>query len=449
MIRLCDNQKFILLEVSENQYKDIKNIANQSISDLVQNSNLLIFPHSLDSLHGNIQNDVILFLNDCIKTDENKLEINLLTNNIIGFIGRNDTQITITSRFAEKDINDYFLHYMLQKTMGINLFNFEQTKSHENIWNFLYYLFPYYLKRAYSQGIFKAYQKNQYNDANVKGTIDIKRHIKMNIPFQGKIAYNNSEHSYNNFLTQLIRHTIEFINSHPFASYILKNDSELNSIVQQFRFITEKTYNLNERNKIIIKNLKPVQHPYYTEYKPLQKLCIEILQNKGLTFGQEKDKIYGILFDIAWLWEKYLKTILPKSFIHCDNLTKKNVQYLFESNKQPIYPDFLDLKNKIVTDAKYMPLDNKGEYSEDSEKALSIYYKTITYMYRFQSNRAFLLYPTKESEIQRKDLKIKDTNGTLIKLGLPIPQEAIDFQEFIEKIKKNEIEYIEELKNSN
>jgi 5-methylcytosine-specific restriction enzyme subunit McrC len=129
----------------------------------------------------------------------------------MGFIGRNSTQLTISSRFAKDENNDYFLHYMLQKVFSINLLKFDQTPNKENIWDFLLYLFPYYLKKAYSQGIYKAYRKEEYNDTNVKGSIDVKRHILRNIPFTGKIAYTTREHSYNNYLTQLIRHTIEHI----------------------------------------------------------------------------------------------------------------------------------------------------------------------------------------------------------------------------------------------
>lgn len=441
MLRLTDNnngQDFDLN--SDINIEDVESIANCTIKDLVQNTNVLIFPHSLQKLHGDIQNRFIFSL---IK-DNNK--INLRTNNIMGFVGKNNTQITIMSRFAKEDTHDYFLHYMLQKTLGINLFNFNQVKGSENIWNFFYYLFPYYLKKAYSQGIFKTYQKVQYNNANVKGIIDLKRHIKMNVPFQGKIAYNTSEHSYNNPLTQFIRHTIEHINSHPWASFLLNNDPELRDIVQKFVFVTEQTYNPNERRKIIIQNLKPVQHAYFTEYTPLQKLCLQILRNDRLTFGKEKDKIHGILFDGAWLWEHYLKTILPDSFMHCDNSTGKNVQYLFETQIQPIYPDFLDKNSKIVVDAKYISLDRQEEYSENSERAISIYYKTITYMYRFNSNKGFLLFPYSESSnIFEKELRIMETGGTIVKFGLPIPKEAKNFKDFIKIMKENEKTFIEML----
>lgn len=44
----------------------------------------------------------------------------------------------------------------------------------------------------------------------------------MNIPFNGKVACKTREHSYNNFTTELIRHTIEFIKASEFGSAILE-----------------------------------------------------------------------------------------------------------------------------------------------------------------------------------------------------------------------------------
>ena len=44
----------------------------------------------------------------------------------------------------------------------------------------------------------------------------------MNIPFNGKVACKTQEHSYNNFTTELIRHTIEFIKTFEFGSAVLE-----------------------------------------------------------------------------------------------------------------------------------------------------------------------------------------------------------------------------------
>jgi 5-methylcytosine-specific restriction endonuclease McrBC regulatory subunit McrC len=328
---------------------------------------------------------------------------------------------------------------MLQKVFAINLLKFDQTPNKENIWDFLLYLLPYYLKKAYSQGIYKAYKKEEYNDTNVKGSIDVKRHLLMNIPFTGKIAYTTREHSYNNNLTQLIRHTIEYIRTHPYGSGVLTSDSELRDIVSKFIFVTNKTYNCNSRQKVITANLRPVTHPYFTEYSALQKICLKILRHEKITFGKEKDKVYGLLFDGAWLWEEYLNTILKENFIHPENKTGKHRHLLFE-NFQPIYPDFISKDEpKIVGDAKYIPLDRQHAYSENSEKATSIYYKTIAYMYRFSSNNGFLIFPKQDTSFF-ETYRIKETDGILKKIGVATPQKSDNFKEFIITMKTNEQE---------
>jgi 5-methylcytosine-specific restriction enzyme subunit McrC len=411
---------------------DLSAIANRSLIDLqLENPDLLVFPQTLGQHRDDVEKSHIFSLD----------EEQITTYNLMGFVGRNSSQLTISSRFAKDDNNDYFLHYMLQKVFSINLLQFDQTPNKENIWDFLLYLFPYYLKKAYSQGIYKAYRKEEYNDSNVRGTIDVKKHILQNIPFTGKITYTTREHSYNNYLTQLVRHTIEKIKSHPFGSGVLTSDSEVRDIVSKFIFVTDKTYNNNLRQKIISANLKPVSHPYFTEYAALQKICLKILRHEKITFGKEKDKVYGLLFDGAWLWEEYLNTILKENFIHPENKTGKHRQYLFENNIQSIYPDFISRTAPIsVGDAKYIPLDRQRTYSENSEKATSIYYKTIAYMYRYSSNSGFLLFPSQETTFY-ETYRIKETNGTLKKIGLAIPQKSDNFKEFIKSMNANEKEF--------
>ena len=433
IVRITDNN-YNGEKLNSQYIADLTPIANHSIAYLLSgNPNLLVFPQSLEN-----------YLNKPIfKIEGDKL----YTNNIMGFVGRNTSKVTITSRFAKDDKNDFFLHYMLQKVLATNIFNFEQSPNNEEtIWDFWLYLFPYCLKKAYAQGLYKAYQRKQYNDANVKGTLDVKRHLLKNLPFAGKIAYTTKEHSYDNPLSQLIRHTIEYLRMHPIGSVLLNTDAEIRTMVSQFVFHTQNSYNKNAWRKVIMANTKPFVHPYFTEYAPLQKICLNILNHEKLTFGEEKDKIHGLLFDGAWLWEEYLNTFLNEYFEHPENIRGKGREYLFKNSKQPIYPDFISRNStpKLVGDAKYIPLEEHKSYGEDSERAISIYYKTITYMYRFETNRGFLLYPCSKKDSDEpffsEELYIDGNaeNRILEKIGLHIPQETESFQEFTMRIGNNE-----------
>ena len=140
--------------------------------------------------------------------------------------------------------------------------------------------------------------------------------------------------------------------------------------------VTSCTYNTRDRNRIINLNLRPVTHPYYSEYTALQKICLQILRHEALKYGQEKDRIYGVLFDGAWLWEEYLGTIFAKARLditHAKNKTGENGIALYENGRKCYYPDFYRRNNcaetSFVLDAKYKRLgsDEKVD-SQDDEK---------------------------------------------------------------------------------
>ena len=246
---------------SENE-ADILSLSNKTIRELAQEEKLLIFPHFLNAENKDLD------ANSCLYSLKPKLngDYELHTGNVMGFIGLNDTQLTISSRFFP-DSNDLFLHYMLLKVFAINVFDLKHDKDNDSIWDFLIYLFPYYLKQALNQGLFKEYQQKEYNDANIKGPIDVARHIRMNFPFMGKIAYRTREHCYDNNITQLIRHTIEYIRVHKFGGGILFNDLDTLNAVNQITYATP-SYEKNSRLNVINKNIRPLNHPYFTEYLP-------------------------------------------------------------------------------------------------------------------------------------------------------------------------------------
>ena len=120
---------------------------------------------------------------------------------------------------------------------------------------------------------------------------------------------------------------------------------------------------------------------------------MRILRHEKLSYGENGDKIHGILIDAAWLWEEYIAQVLSEG-TGMKHYNRKNSHYhLLEKDGagfQKIIPDYLDVDNKIVADAKYIPLIN-DELS--AEKAAPVYYKTIMYMYRFDAKKGFLFHP--------------------------------------------------------
>lgn len=414
------------------ELNDLKSIADIELSNIILNDypNLLVFPDSFDSYDRDLGKKVICSIN--------KEKHTILTNSIVGFIGNNTTHLSIHSRFAEDNGQDYFLHYMLQKVAKVNIFNLKHTMAEDSVFDFLIYLFPLYLKKAINQGLYKKYVTHRYNDSNVKGIIDINRHIRYNHPFNGKIAYNTREYCYDNEITQLIRHTIEYIAMYANGKEVLSMDNETQLAISQVRDATP-TYERSARQSIINKNIRSIAHPYYNEYTPLQRLCLQILRHEELKYGQEKNEIYGVLIDAAWLWEEYLAIVLADKYNHY--LKERGKRFNLFENYQQIIPDYLSKDMSIVADAKYIPLNEEKNYGE--EKATAIYYKTITYMYRFCTNIAYLLYPHPDKDVQSVTCKIKTelvgvNGGSIIKLGLRIPSNCKSFNEFVDKIEEYE-----------
>ncbi len=401
-------------QVSQQDLVDFQKISNIKIKDITigNNSNLLVYPQSFSESEDKIYDEVIFSLK----------ERKLTTGNIMGFVGINESELTIQSRFAKEE-NDYFMHYLLQKLFSFNLFELKHSSNKENIFDFLIYLFPFFFKKALSQGLFKEYKKKSYNNANVRGNIDINSHLRYNIPFNGKIAYRVREHSYDNKLTQLVRHTIEFIKMHKFANGVLTNSNDIKNGVAQIIQATP-TYDYNLRKSIINKNLRPLIHPYYSEYKDLQKICMQILRFEGLKYGKKNDKIYGLLFDGSWLWEEYLNTILEDcDFKHPKNKTSKGAIYLFANpKKHKRYPDFW--RDNFIIDAKYKKLSDKIDRNDMSQ--------IISYMYVKQAELGGFIYPTKDStKMECKNIgKLNGYGGFVKTWSIPIPQKVDSFSDF-------------------
>lgn len=419
--------------VKEEHLENFSQIDRKKISDLAidGNSDLLIFPDSLQEYGDKIGDSSIFELKD----DQ------LTTGNIMGFVGVNGSELKIRSRFAKQGREDYFLHYMLEKVFAINLFDLKHSSETEDIFDFILFLFPHFLKKAYRHGVFKEYQHKKYNDANVKGRINIHTHIKKNLPFAGNVAYQVREYSYDNYITQLIRHTIEHIAEKSFGFQILNSDEDTRSIVSEVIRLTP-SYNKRDRRQILYKNIRPVVHPYYTAYKDLQKICKRILNYENIKFGTSKDEIYGVLFDGAWLWEEYLHSFLtPLNLVHPENKSRKDRIHLFSNDKGYRYPDFYN--DKMVLDAKYKRL-------KDDKVGRDDLHQIITYMYVRKAEVGGFICPVesnvKGASIHTKVGKLHGYGGEIHVWRLPIPEETGAYVDFRYRIQEKERELIQKIR---
>ena len=434
-IQIRDNNWEGLAIDDEQHLANLQKIAEKPICELRldDNPNLLIFPQDYNEYGDKIGKEYIFEVRDG----------KLYTGNIMGFIGFGETKVRIHSRFAQGE-DDYFLHYMLQKVFAINLFDLKYHADDESIFDFLIYLFPAFLKRAIRQGLYKEYQTRTYNDPNIRGRIDVSRHIRQNTPFAGKVAYSTREYAYDNYVTQLIRHTIEFISNHPYGGGILQNDDLTNDAVTLIREATP-TYSQNKRRKVMNKNLRPLSHPYFSEYRHLQQLCMQILRYEEIKYGRNEDEIYGVLFDGAWLWEEYLNTILKnQGYIHPQNKISKGRIYLFEDRTGVRYPDFY--KDDIVLDAKYKRYADMKLQNIDGDDL----HQVITYMYILAARYGGLIVPRQheQKDIVQTSKILKGYGGRMNIYGLTVDSPAQNYKDYCTQMNQHENVFISLLEKS-
>ena len=236
---------------------------------------------------------------------------------------------------------------------------------------------------------------------------------------------------------------IEFIKRKPYGGKILiKVKDEVKLVVD-----ATQGYEPYDRQRIIEQNKKnAVRHAYFREYLALQRLCLLILRHQKHQIGSGSKQIYGILFDGAWLWEEYVNSLIEDIFYHPMNKGGKGAQRLFEGNTGLIYPDFISRDNeaRIIADAKYKPIENIGNRD---------YLQVLAYMFRFDAKVGFYLYPEAEDS---DDLNLRLNQGStyesnvmprddisITKHGLKVPADAVDYDEFVAKMKSSEKEFIQ------
>lgn len=425
-MRIKDNSSYTKAKFITDFPRLTKLLADKTLANLVENNNLLIFPGRLES-SADLTND-----GKVLETSNDKI----FTRNVIGIVGSGNERLVIHSRFSQGTDN-YFLRYLLQRVLNVNLINLDADLTlEEQYYQLLVYLFPKYLNTALRKGVFKTYQRFEHNDTNLKGTIEIARHLKVNTPFMGKVAYSTREFSKDNDLMELIRHTIEYLKKNIDGGKQLLNLTERTKQNVQIVIQNTQRYDVLEQPKIIIANkMRPVRHAYFSEYRALQKLCLLILARQKHSFGQQGRGCYGILFDVSWLWEEYLNLVLQEKFIHPRNRKKQlginlySEMFDFHHNRT-VYPDFYSQDHQIVLDAKYKQIATSISRND--------LYQIITYAHILKTKAAGVIYPSEQPT--KADL-IGKLNGDLtviFRQAVQVPQEVDDYQEFVEQFRNNE-----------
>ena len=145
----------------------------------------------------------------------------------------------------------------------------------------------------------------------------------------------------------------------------------------------------------------------------------------------DKDTVYGILFDGAWLWEEYLGTVLaPLDITHPRNKTRKGAIYLFENRSAVRYPDFMG--DGVILDAKYKRYSGSNVSEIDREDLAQI----ISYMYVEKARHGAVLCPGGIA-FRKESLSLRGYGGSMSIIEMPISSNP-DYDGFNLEMSDNE-----------
>jgi len=325
-----------------------------------------------------------------------------------------ETSLQIQSRFDVKEDRTigkpFFLSTMLSGSNPILNNDFIPSNTEDYLLDYLLlFVYKAKLEEANVKGLFRTYHRFERNDDRVKGTIDVSRHIKMNMGLNnGKIAYSYRENSVNNYLNHLIVTAYKYLKKKYFGmvnGLFDNTNPELKKLIDNLSMAIE--YPKYDIKTVIMKNLNSINHPFYTEYEALRKICLRILRNEGISIfdGVKSDKVEGILFYIPDLWERYLEGFLKDAQYNFSPQWK--IQLIDYNNdrqfRQSTYPDYVFFNDRyfrepfMILDAKF-----KAKWSEivlncsPISSALEDYDKCVRDMVSINAHTTGVIFPTND-----------------------------------------------------
>lgn len=348
----------------------------------------------------------------------------LETGNLMGVLRfrdrerRTSVQVEILSRF-DKGENNFFLNYLLSKVYDFALGTESVSAQRSSLLEILLdIVFVRRLGEASKAGLLRHYREFWNNDWNFKGSLDLARHIRENIPLMHGIAYRKREIDLDVPVNRMILKAALTVNRrHP---GFFEGNRDAADALRQLRMGVTEEHDL--RRVLSHRDCRePVTHPFFREvWEPLRQIAKMILEDEQWTLFPEEtteDEVSGIVFDGAWLWEEYIATVLkPRGFRHCVRGGTGNDEEgvkMFENGSARFYPDFYkDADDGVVLDAKYKRVSPNGARND--------VHQVLCYLLLTGAKLGGLVFPPVDPKCEDSgDSESKDTYGDNVYRWLP------------------------------
>ena len=373
--------------------------------------------------------------------------------------------LQIKSRFDDE--KSYFLSALLL-SQKLKLGDNYVPSNEEDIYDYmLFSLFKQHFAEAFRKGYFRQYRRFECNSDRLRGSIDIVRHLRLNVgQDNGKIAHSYRENSIDNSLNHLIIAAYRHIRN-KYPSMVSENfdcEYELKHAIDSLA--VEIGYH-EKKGAVIGKNLKPISHPYYTEYEQLRVVSLKILRDSGISIFDEarNEDSQTLFFYIPRLWEDYAAECIRTRLMDCEMKFTPDIyvfgekdrsgNYRFTKRTDPDYVFYHDGAPFMMLDAKFKPkwsvIAKTGELAAKGSDGTEDYDKCLRDMVSINANAAGVIFPTSTDRLCiSKDISRYNSCSKFYLFGIPIPSTKDksysewkdDFDELVEDCMKCICQYV-------
>ena len=352
----------------------------------------------------------------------------ILTQCYVGALSFGETRVSIGSRFD--GTQQYFLRYLLERCWNISsvLLAGGLAGTGELCGWLLVCRLAMQLQEAWRKGVFRAYRSLSCYDSQVRGQLDIPRHIRLSGgQDDGRAAYRTREYSPDNPCNRLLllafaaarrqypRLTRRLLQTLPQCGDALR------SLQRQIpRWQDSRPRALLEQTR------QKITHPLHRGYEPARLTARAILRHMGPEL-QGDGTVTGVLRDLDKLWEELLAKTLFSALP--DPGRQQTVPIL--GGAREIRPDFL-LPGLAVVDAKYRlswgrTLDQdpwEGGVREDV-------FQVLSYMLALNCPNGAVVFPvSRPAPVSVHPVSSARSDLLFWRLPFWIPREADSYQQF-------------------
>lgn len=345
-------------------------------------------------------------------TEDASAPFRLETGNLMGVLrfrekeNKASVQVEVLSRF-DKGKRNYFLNYLLSKAFNCAIGAEEISAKQSSLLKILPdIVFVRRLGEAAKAGLLRHYHEFRNNDWNFKGSLDLARHIRENIPLMHGIAYRKREIDLDVPVNRMILMAALTVNRRNPGFF--EGDADAADAMRELRMGVTEVHDL--RAVLSLRDCRePVRHPFFREvWEPLRKIARMILEEERWQLFRESDEeVSGVVFDGSWLWEEYLATVLAKAeFKHPQNRVLQVLNDGVARFKPDFYhqaPDQAGQEYDKVLDTKYKRSNPNGGRDD--------VHQVLCYLLLTGAKLGGLIFPPVDEKCEKEEDRVEETYG--------------------------------------